>query len=525
MVEGLGSEIEGLRKEMEDGGAANLPSPFVVVLDEYGYYAVKGFAVAFAQGRSLGMSFWVGGQDMASFKKESPEEAVSVGGNTIIQCFGKIQDPGETMEFAVKAGGKAMIAKANSYDGEAGMAGTSYSDTMSAGVDIIDRINTSDIKDQNEGQFHVVVGSTVVRAAMFYVNPPPVPVIRLNHFIRVSPPDLTDIKELEILAEESSQNSLLNVDLEDRLGGEDIIRLAGETERALMTMRANAKQYPVEMGIAAVVGAARLTEEKKMALRGQLLNDGKPPAGETGSELFSQIIASKRQAAKDAELRGPGIEVRAQTPEAKRLALAAEEAEGALDGLEAFIDDSVPSGPVMAGRGRSPAMAHQLDAVGELESDRGGSQALLRDPGIYGETESVDLMEFDSVSVFLPDTEKARASVDGFGRDVLGGEGGDSDRATLIEAALAAPDPVEAHNPTLNLRTTIEGLTEIEMAMGAPTEEAAEAAATGLVRDMQRVTTYPIKEHVPPRKSEAEMEGALDLLTDELDKALNGDLT
>lgn len=83
MSEGLGAKLEGDRKQLENAeGRAMLP-PYLCILDEYGYYAVKGFAVAFAQARSLGFICVVGGQDLASFQKESKEEAVSICGNAL----------------------------------------------------------------------------------------------------------------------------------------------------------------------------------------------------------------------------------------------------------------------------------------------------------------------------------------------------------------------------------------------------------------------------------------------------------
>ena len=45
------------------------PTPYICILDEYGYYAVKGFAVVPAQARSLGFSVIFAGQDLPAFPK------------------------------------------------------------------------------------------------------------------------------------------------------------------------------------------------------------------------------------------------------------------------------------------------------------------------------------------------------------------------------------------------------------------------------------------------------------------------
>lgn len=50
----LGNRVEGAVREIVDARPTNAKVPFYVVLDEYGYYAVLGFAVAPAQARSLG---------------------------------------------------------------------------------------------------------------------------------------------------------------------------------------------------------------------------------------------------------------------------------------------------------------------------------------------------------------------------------------------------------------------------------------------------------------------------------------
>jgi len=52
----LGNRLEGSVREIVEARPTNAPVPYYVVLDEYGYYAVLGFAVAPAQARSLGFA-------------------------------------------------------------------------------------------------------------------------------------------------------------------------------------------------------------------------------------------------------------------------------------------------------------------------------------------------------------------------------------------------------------------------------------------------------------------------------------
>ncbi|EKE24675.1 MAG: hypothetical protein ACD_6C00062G0001, partial [uncultured bacterium] len=75
MAAGLGDTVEGSYREVVARKPTTSPTPFMCILDEYGYYAVKGFAVVPAQARSLGFSVIFAGQDLPAFQKASKEEA------------------------------------------------------------------------------------------------------------------------------------------------------------------------------------------------------------------------------------------------------------------------------------------------------------------------------------------------------------------------------------------------------------------------------------------------------------------
>src|SRR3990167_2950440 len=53
MAAGLGESVEGSYREVISRKPTHAPTPYMCILDEYGYYAVKGFAVVPAQARSL----------------------------------------------------------------------------------------------------------------------------------------------------------------------------------------------------------------------------------------------------------------------------------------------------------------------------------------------------------------------------------------------------------------------------------------------------------------------------------------
>ncbi len=96
MAAGLGDSVEGEYTRLIDSKPTNAKTPYLCILDEYGYYAVEGFAVVPAQARSLGFSVIFAGQDLPAFQKASKEEAASSGANTNIKICMKLEDPTET---------------------------------------------------------------------------------------------------------------------------------------------------------------------------------------------------------------------------------------------------------------------------------------------------------------------------------------------------------------------------------------------------------------------------------------------
>lgn len=190
MAAGLGDEIEGMYSQVITRKPTNARTPYLCILDEYGYYAVPGFAVVPAQARSLGFSVIFAGQDLPAFQKASKEEAASIGANTNIKICMKLEDPMETWEFFMKSAGEAYVAHTGGFQTDAKSMTGQYLDTKSAQIEKRARIDLLDLKEQREGDAHIFFKSRIVRARMFYANPKPVKELRLNQFIKVdAPPD------------------------------------------------------------------------------------------------------------------------------------------------------------------------------------------------------------------------------------------------------------------------------------------------------------------------------------------------
>lgn len=188
LASGLGSAVEGDYRDVIERKPTNSKTPFLCVLDEYGYYAVKGFAVVPAQARSLGFSVIFAGQDLPAFQKAGKEEAASICANTNIKICMKLEDPVETWDFFQKTAGESYISVARNFSRQSASGALHYKDTQEASLDKRNRIDLLDLKDQREGEGHVFFKSTIVRASLFYANPPKVEKIKLNQFLKVKGP-------------------------------------------------------------------------------------------------------------------------------------------------------------------------------------------------------------------------------------------------------------------------------------------------------------------------------------------------
>ena len=197
MAAGLGENVEGTYRDVILRKPTNAATPFLCILDEYGYYAVKGFAVVPAQARSLGFSTVFAGQDLPAFQKASKEEAASIGANTNIKICMKLEDPVETWDFFNKTAGESFVTKVDSFQTRPDTLTNTYADARSASSEKRQRIDLADLKDQGLGEAHLFFKSTIVRMRFFYAAPKPVKEIRLNHFLKVEEPQIKKLLELD----------------------------------------------------------------------------------------------------------------------------------------------------------------------------------------------------------------------------------------------------------------------------------------------------------------------------------------
>jgi len=247
MASGLGDSVEGDYRDVILRKPTNSPSPYMCIMDEYGYYAVKGFAVVPAQARSLGFSAIFAGQDLPAFQKASKEEAASIGANCNVKICMKLEDPQETWEFFNKVAGETYVTNVTGFQQDSGSLSVNYMDSRSTSVDRRQRIELLDLRDQREGQAHVFFKSNIVRAEMFYANPKPVKQMRISHFLKVEvPPDHQLIEMQNRLNQFGKVFEGAQLDIES-VPNEDIAIIANSLNNAPDDMN------PVERGVASLI--------------------------------------------------------------------------------------------------------------------------------------------------------------------------------------------------------------------------------------------------------------------------------
>ncbi|MCX7118041.1 MAG: TraM recognition domain-containing protein [Legionellales bacterium] len=254
MAAGLGEEVEGDYRDVIERKPTTAPTPYMCILDEYGYYAVQGFAVVPAQARSLGFSVIFAGQDLPAFQKASKEEAASIGANTNIKICMKLEDPTETWDFFTKTAGEAYVTKVDSFQAKDSSVANTYLDSKSSSYEKRARVDLLDLKDQTEGEAHIFFRSQIVRARMFYANPKPVKKLKLNQFLKVEPPSDDYLMKLQ------KQLSTFKVVLES--SDLSITKAVPNEEIALISQVLSETKVtePIERGVAALLAFHRHNE-------------------------------------------------------------------------------------------------------------------------------------------------------------------------------------------------------------------------------------------------------------------------
>lgn len=193
MAMNLGHKLEGTHSEIIDSKATNSEAPYIITMDELGYYFAEGIALMFAQARSLGFMMIAAGQDIAAMAKgENKEEVDSMIANTKLKYTLALEDPDKTLEIFKKVAGEAITVETGSYSGAVGnMLPTNYRAELTGSIQRRDRINLQELKALKEMEGILIFKDQVTRARSFtwfhsarFSKLP----YRLNRFLQVDKP-------------------------------------------------------------------------------------------------------------------------------------------------------------------------------------------------------------------------------------------------------------------------------------------------------------------------------------------------
>jgi len=354
MATGLGAELEGLHREIIDSKPTMGRSPFMCILDEYGYYAVKGAAVMPAQARSLGFCMIFAGQDYPAFEKASKEEAASTIANCNIKIFMKLEDPKDTYDLFAKSLGETYVTHVSGYELQQG--GGGYAGMKNANIEKRMRGDLQDLQQQAPGEAHIIFKGGLVRAKMFYAAPKSADRYQLNYFLKVAPPDKLDIEEMdkglsdlrEKLLDETFMTDI--EDSTDPVQDIDLIKQAFDEHQGLSLMEQGAVAVAAhQISLASQIEAFR----RQM---GQMLNTEEED--DSSINIFRPSREARETRAKQEKERAPANNRRPSSQTGAKWGDEPDDDYGYDD------DDEEPDGPLFLDQERARAGLARIEALG-----------------------------------------------------------------------------------------------------------------------------------------------------------------
>ncbi|MBS0454130.1 MAG: type IV secretion system DNA-binding domain-containing protein [Proteobacteria bacterium] len=202
MGRNLGADIEGDRSHVLESKATQANYPFLVALDELGYYFSDGIAVMFAQARSLGMSMIAAAQDIEKLTEGSrAAEAGAMLANAVAKYFMRIDDAQKTHKLISDYVGKARVAVYNQYELNAG----GFRRDKAISVETVERVTIDDMQSLKTGQGLINTRGKTFGIAGFYVGDYlekyKMRGFRLNRFLQVRPVSSEEVQANSIKAE------------------------------------------------------------------------------------------------------------------------------------------------------------------------------------------------------------------------------------------------------------------------------------------------------------------------------------
>lgn len=268
MAMNLGHRLEGTYAEIIDTKATNSPAPYIITMDELGYYFAEGIALMFAQARSLGFMMIAAGQDVAAMAKgENKEEVDSMIANTKIKYTLALEDPDKTLDIFKKVAGESITVETGSFEGNvSNFMPTNYNRALTGSIQRRDRIELQELKALKEMEGILIFKDQVTRARSFTwfhsIKKTKLP-FRINRFLQVDRPAFTDLQEKVKPFNETDRRFTTIRDIEKRVR-EGRARTYLQTEDPVLSAvlatwksveTSNPNEAPVNRGIAYYVAA------------------------------------------------------------------------------------------------------------------------------------------------------------------------------------------------------------------------------------------------------------------------------
>ena len=188
MGEVAGSRLEGQKASLVDARPTRSPTPFIAILDEAGYYMVKGIDTMMAQARSLGFMIVIAGQDMASMQSVSSQVAETAAANARLTIAGATEDAHRTWEFLRKKFARHRVATSSGRSPTGGLLSRGWVDRPDQVFVEQERVPIGDLQKLREGEFHVLMESRLARIGAYHLSEEWVPWLALNKFLAVRSP-------------------------------------------------------------------------------------------------------------------------------------------------------------------------------------------------------------------------------------------------------------------------------------------------------------------------------------------------
>lgn len=164
---GLGSRLEGRRSETIEALPTASNYPTGVILDELAYQAVPGIAITAAQARGLMFSMVFASQEKSSLTRVLDKEAEQLIGNTRIKVIMSLEDGGETVQLVYELVGEGRQMQTDGYRVHEDK-GANYTDSMSASISSVKRIDLMDLRALNEGEAFIIYQDRIIRTSLFW---------------------------------------------------------------------------------------------------------------------------------------------------------------------------------------------------------------------------------------------------------------------------------------------------------------------------------------------------------------------